>query len=294
MPEVKPIAFMGSKNRVFALAAASFLCACTPRGSTALAHEEAWVTSLDTVALVEKPGPEGKVRGLAHLGEVFAPSPERAPDMKVNGDETEGYPAAAGVFIGLHKERSGPLFLGPEGSFARTTVVTTDALCALPAAPPAGAAPRTDCAASMRRVALPEARTLGYLPCLATACPVVVASHLAGGAAPSILAVDGLSSVRGLATPAGFRLVLQETVVRPGQGPATRYEIRDLGAGLPVRLVIEGSATTSQPDGSLFVRLVQVRFGSTEAHVVGTERRAPNASAVGVTQKVEQRIPYPR
>lgn len=253
------------------------------------------MTSLDSVALVEKPGPEGKVRGVAHLGEVFAPSPERAPSMNVGGDETEGYPPASGLFVGLHRERSGPLFLGPEGSFAKTTVVTPDALCAVLATALAkGTVLPTDCAASMRRVALPDGRTLGYLPCLATACPVVVGSHQAGGAAPRALTVDGLSSVRGLATPAGFRLVLQETVVRPGQGPATRYELRDPSAGLPVRLVIEGSATTTQPDGSLFVRLVRVRFEGDGAHIVGTERRAPNAGAVGETQKIDQRIPYPR
>lgn len=283
---------MGSKYRAITLLTASFLCACGARAVPPLTHEDALVARLDTVPLVEKPGPGGKVRGLAHLADVFSPSVERATDTVVVESKTEGYAAASGLFIGIRRERSGPLFLGPEGSFARTTVATTDALCAVLGAPPAPPPP-ADCAAAMRRLALPDARTLGYLPCLAPACPLVIGTHLAGGGVPFKTTVDGLGSVRGLATPGGFRLVLQTTVLRTGQSPGTRYEIRDIGPGLPVRSTIEGSFTTAQPDGSLLVRLVQVRFEETGARIVGTERRAPNAGAVGETKPLDERVAYP-
>lgn len=259
--------------------------------------ESVFIANVSVLPLLEKPTAEVKVRALAFEGDAFVRSIERAEGLALpaNTEDGYGYPAFDGPLVGIRREVRGPLYLGPEKGLREGRAVTTEALCAAIPAPQ-----RPDaCPDVLRRVVFPSGATLGFRTCLAGPCPIVFAA--AGGSAPKYRVVEGLVQLRGLSTEVagqrGFRLVLERSIARPGQGPGAVYELADVDADgkLTTVLSVEGSTTTiDRTSGELTARLVNVRFGPSSVRVVGTRRVAPDVASAGVVVPVDETIPVPR
>jgi hypothetical protein len=261
-----------------------------------VATETVAVSKGSVVPLLEKPTAEVKVRGLAHDGDVFVRSLERAEGLAVPGNDEAGYRAYSGAFVGLRREVRGPLYLGPSEALVDGRAATTEALCAAIAV---SARPNA-CAHVLRRLAFPDGATLGFRTCLAGPCPVVFASS---GSTPELVPsfIEGLTQLHGLWTNVAgrraFRLVLERSVEQVGQGPRILYELAEVDSrgALTSVLAVPGSVTTIAPgSGEMRAVLVNVKFGESSARRVGTERVAPDVSSAGVVKTLDETIAYPR